>query len=123
MNLTLAKALDRWVGGALCRVIASARTLRDLVAPPQEIVEPRTLLLVKFWGLGNVVLLLPVIRSLRRRFPSARIVFVSLRRNQRLLDGCADLDARIYVDDSSGGRLVLSSVAGVLAARREAADL
>ena len=123
MNLSLAKAIDRHVGVVVCWFLAMLRALREFVAPREDLVEARTILLVKFWGVGNVVLLLPVIRLLRERHPQARLVFVSLARNRDVLESCAHLDARIYVDDRSVAALAWSLMTALLAARREHPDL
>ena len=123
MNLTLAKAVDRYVGWAVCMLLAGLRFLRELVAPRSGTVEVRTILAVKFWGLGNVVLLLPVLRRLRERYPAARIVFVSLARNRELLESCGSLDRRIYVDDRGPFRLLGTFLAAAGSSFRERPDL
>lgn len=123
MNLSFAKAVDRYAGLAICHVLAAARALRGLVAPRQELLEPRTILLVKFWGLGNIVLLLPVIRLLRKRFPESRIVFVSLARNRDLLEQCEEIDIRLYVRDDGVLSLAGTLLATWFRARRARPDL
>lgn len=123
MNLTAAKAADRWLGAVLCRVIALWRTLREFVAPHEDLVQARTILLVKLWGLGNIVLLLPVVRLLRERHPDARLVFVSLARNRELLDACEDLDDRIYIRGDGAIALFVSLLAAVVRARRASPDV
>jgi ADP-heptose:LPS heptosyltransferase len=123
VNLTLAKAVDRYAGMAVCLFLAGLRFLRELVAPRSGTVEVRTILCVKFWGLGNVVLLLPVLRRLRERYPAARIVFVTLARNRELIEACPTVDRRIYVDDRGPLRLLGSYLAAAGAAFRERPDL
>lgn len=123
MNLTLAKAVDRHAGMAVCAVLAGLRFVRELVAPRTDTVEVRTILCVKFWGLGNVVLLLPVLRSLRQRYPAARIVFVTLARNREILESCPHVDRRVYVDDRGPLRLLGTYLAAACRAFRERPDL
>ena len=123
MNLTFAKAADRYGGTLVCYALAGLRMLREMIAPRDSLVEVRTILLVKFWGLGNIVLLLPVIRALRKRYPDARIVFVSLARNRELLEVCPDLDERIYVDDGNLFKLGASLTAAAYRINRERPDL
>ncbi len=123
MNLTFAKAVDRYVGMALCAGLALGRQVREMVSSSDRMVSPDTILLVKFWGLGNIVLLLPVLRLLRRRFPDSRIVFVSLARNRELLDACADVDERVYVDDRNGLKLMTTLIAAAVRARRVHPDV
>jgi ADP-heptose:LPS heptosyltransferase len=123
MNLSLAKAVDRYLGIAICHVLAAGRSVREMIRPRRELLEPRSILLVKFWGLGNVVLLLPVIRLLRRRYPEARIVFVSLARNRSLLDQCEEIDTRLYVRDDGLVTLVWTLISTLIRARRTRPDL
>jgi ADP-heptose:LPS heptosyltransferase len=123
VNLTLAKAIDRYAGMLMCWALALLRTARDVVAPQRELLEPHTILLVKFWGLGNMVLLLPVLRALRKRFPEAHIVFVTLARNRDLLDECDAVDERLYVQDSGLVALACSLFATIRSARRSRPEL
>jgi ADP-heptose:LPS heptosyltransferase len=123
VNLSFAKAVDRYAGVAVGAVLVGLRGLREFVAPREDLVEAHTILLVKFWGLGNIVLLLPVVRLLRERYPAARIVFVSLARNRELLDACPHLDERIYVDDRNALALAVSLLRAALRARRASPDL
>jgi heptosyltransferase-3 len=123
MNLSLAKAVDRYVGIAVVHFLAALREVREYVAPREDLVEAKSILLVKFWGLGNIVLLLPVIRMLRERYPKARITFVTLARNRDLLDACPHVDERIYVDDRGALRLAWSLLRAVMRARRVKPDM
>jgi ADP-heptose:LPS heptosyltransferase len=123
VNLSLAKAVDRYVGILVCYTLVALRELREYVAPRGDVVEAKSILLVKFWGLGNIVLLLPVLRLLRERHPDARITFVSLARNREILDACPHVDRRIYVDDRNVFTLLSSLVAAVFRAGGERPDL
>ncbi len=123
MNLSLAKFVDRWVGIAVCRVLAGLRTLREMIAPRTGVVEVRTIVCIKFWGLGNIVLLLPVLRLLRERYPEARILFISLDRNREILDACPHVDRTIYVNDRGPLRLIATYLAAAFRGWRERPDL
>jgi heptosyltransferase III len=123
VNLSLAKAADHYVGMAVCGVLAGLRFARELVAPRTGTVRVRTILCIKFWGLGNVVLLLPVLRRLRLRHPDARIVFVTLRRNRDLLEASPWVDRCVYVDDGGPLRLLASYLLACWRAWRERPDL
>jgi ADP-heptose:LPS heptosyltransferase len=123
VNLSLAKAIDRYLGIAVCYLLVALRELREYVAPREDLVEAKSILLIKFWGLGNIVLLLPVVRLMRARYPDARIVFVSLKRNRDILDACPHLDRRIYVNDRNAITLMWTLVAAVFRAARARPDL
>lgn len=123
MSLSLAKAVDRYVGILVVYFLALLREIREYVAPREDLVLAKSILLVKFWGLGNVVLLLPVVRLLRERFPTAKITFVTLSRNRELLEACPHLDGRIYVNDRNVFTLLSSLATAVFRARRVKPDL
>src|SRR3989442_11320353 len=93
MDLRAARYIDKWVGLGICaalfaferttgplrgRQIAPRRatTPPPLRRPPRP--APRRILAIKFYGLGNVVMLLPVIQALQRRYQEAEIDFLTL---------------------------------------------
>jgi heptosyltransferase I len=62
------------------------------VSPPTATGDPERILLVRTSALGDIVLSLPVLTALRRRFPAARIGWVVDEAFAPLLDGHAHLD-------------------------------
>jgi len=83
MSFFRAKLLDRYFGGLLLRLLRPLRR-RAATGPVHEIV------VVKFWGVGNAAMLLPVLRALRRRYPDARLTALTLAHNRELFAQVAD---------------------------------
>jgi heptosyltransferase-2 len=54
--------------------------------------EPQTILVVRLSALGDIVLSLPTVESLRDRFPRARIVFLARDPEGRVLEGVRAID-------------------------------
>ncbi len=54
--------------------------------------DPQTILVVRLSALGDIVLSLPTLESLRDRFPQARIVFLARDPEGRVLDGVRAID-------------------------------
>ena len=116
MNLALAKAIDRGVGGAVARLVAAVDALVDLVSRPRPpIEEVRCVVVTKLWGIGNWALLRPVVLDLRARFPAARFHVVTLESNLPLVRDLAD---EVHVVRPRG---LLRTAADVLRARRRLA--
>jgi len=90
MNLGLAKALDRVLGGLAGRAVGFADAVRDALSPPPPVERVEHLLVSKFWGLGNWALLRPVVRDLRARWPAARLTIATLAANRVLVEDLAD---------------------------------
>lgn len=122
MNLAFAKALDRVVGGACARVVAGLDAVASLVGrAPAPIAEVRSLVVVKFWGVGNWALLRPAVAALRARWSGARVTVVTLEANLPLV---ADLADRVLSVRAHGLASTAHDLARALAAlRREAPEL
>ena len=119
MNLDAARYIDRWVGvvahlGLYGVGRATGRRLAPLRAttPPVEgrtWAPPRRLLGIKFYGLGNIVMLLPTLRELRAEFPGIEIDFLTLPANAPLLARTGLVDRILTVDLASFPRFVQSA--------------
>nr|MBC8204653.1 glycosyltransferase family 9 protein [FCB group bacterium] len=71
--------------------------LRDIF-PQKESREPyKRILLVKFWGIGNIVRLSPTLKAIRARFPEAKITFITLNRNRGIYEDCGLYDEALYL--------------------------
>jgi ADP-heptose:LPS heptosyltransferase len=90
VNLQAAKLVDRWLGAVALRVLRPWRIARDLLGDPRELQSVREVAAVKFWGVGNAALLLPLLDKLKRRYPAARLTVVTFESNRAVLEGAAD---------------------------------
>jgi ADP-heptose:LPS heptosyltransferase len=99
-NYNLARRIDSWFGPLLCGALFLVSRLRArLGGPPQPTLrattppdpgaappDPRRILVIKCYGLGNVVMLLPVLAALRHGLPRAQVDFLTLEENRPLLE-------------------------------------
>ncbi|MBF0531827.1 MAG: glycosyltransferase family 9 protein [Candidatus Omnitrophica bacterium] len=58
--------------------------------------EVREILCIKLWGLGNLIVIYPLIEKLKARFPQARITFITFDLNRGFLDDDQSLDRVVY---------------------------
>jgi ADP-heptose:LPS heptosyltransferase len=123
MNLELGKIVDRWIGIPLVQAAGFLSRLRALVSPPPSLDRVRTIVGVKLWGVGNAVLLLPVLTAVRRRFPDARFVFVTLRGSEAILAANGSVDEVIPIDVGGPFRFLRSAFDAVRRLRRLSPDL
>lgn len=98
MKISTMKWIDRWVGLLACGLL---RVLGFIIPrrAPQKI---ERILVIKFWGMGSLILALPVFRALRSAYPEAKIGFATLSRNQEFLELLKISDQEIYLKLSSG---------------------
>jgi len=115
VRVSLAKLLDRRLGGIALRLARPARLARDLFTGDGQIRAVREIAVVKFWGIGNAALLLPLLHGLKRRYPAARLTVVTLEQNAPVLRGAAD---RVLTVRFSRAPVDLLAVAASLRRRR-----
>jgi ADP-heptose:LPS heptosyltransferase len=94
MNLHLARYIDRWVGLPLCFLLYGTARLTGerlpalgATTPPGDraLPRPRRVLGIKFYGLGNIAMILPVLQELRAQWPDVEIDVLTLPGNTTLL--------------------------------------
>jgi len=120
-----ALAIDKHVGRPLCGILYLGRRffLRKRKPPlPDERVTK--VLVVKMWGMGSIVLATPLIEEIHRRYPNARVDFLSLQENFPILGLYPGIDRILTIDLSRGIPLFLvHTVRTLLRLRRERYDL
>jgi len=131
MNLNYARYVDKWIGLAICLVLfcfdrvlgrffgRHIPSLLSTTPPPldAEPPRPRRILCIKFYGLGNAIMLLPVLEALRRRHPGAELDFLTLNGNVPLLERSGVL-TRVRALDVAGLATFLRTLAAELGAIR-----
>ena len=84
LSFTRMRAMDRYVGGFLCRCfgVLNAGERRIKRHLPEEPLQLRKILVMKYFGMGSLMLASPMVRALRRRYPTARIDLLTSEQNR-----------------------------------------
>ncbi len=86
---------DHRLGVVACLALQPLRGLRRIkraFLQPREDSAAARVLLIKFWGIGSLQLLVPAVRALRERHPTARIELLTLRQNDAFARGLGAFD-------------------------------
>jgi heptosyltransferase III len=118
MSVERSKVLDRMLGGALLGALRPWKAAMDLAPGYPKLRAVREIVAVKFWGIGNAALLLPVLRDLKARHGGARLTVVTLKGNEPLFEGVSDRTLSVRMTPVHGACLDLLRVAGTLRASR-----
>lgn len=99
MNIRTMKAIDRYVGGPLCLLLDFCQRLRSPFLR-HETRPLRRILLMKFFGLGSILLATPMLRAIRLRHPEASIGFLTFAGNREMVErlGLADVIYTLRTD-------------------------
>lgn len=114
------RRLDRVLGDAACSVLATAHRLRKPFAEPRPI---RKIAVMKFFGMGSIIVASRSIAALRDRFPGAEIHFVTFKSNKGILDILGNTDHNHYVDPSTPQAFTKTTFEVAYALRRAQCDL
>jgi len=63
--------------------------------------EFNTIVISKYVGLGSIIQATPLIQTLRKRFPNAKIIFATRSSNQTLLKHISEIDEVMVIDDNN----------------------
>jgi len=80
------KVLDRYLGIPIISLLGAVSNRSKTAFNPSRI------LLIQISAIGDVILLTPVLRDIRRKFPKARVTMVTSAINQQLLKNCPYID-------------------------------
>jgi ADP-heptose:LPS heptosyltransferase len=120
MDVRLMRRLDRVLGDAACSVLATAHRIRKPFVTARPI---RKIVVMKFFGMGAIIVASRSLAALRDRFPDAEIHFVTFKSNQAILDILGMTDHNHYVDPSSPQAFTKTTLAVARDLRRAKCDL
>jgi len=115
------RRLDGILGNAACNVLATAHQLqRPFVSPRTSI---KNIAVMKFFGMGSIVVASKSLAALRDHYPGAKIHFVTFKSNAGVLDILGTTDENHYVDPSTPQAFVASTLKVARALRKAHCDL
>jgi ADP-heptose:LPS heptosyltransferase len=121
LDVRLMRRLDAVAGNLACSAFAFHKRI---TSPFQKSQRPvRKIVVMKFFGMGSIVVASPSLRALRDQFPGAEIHFVTFSSNRALLELLNLSDTNYYVDPSSAQTFAKSTLAVAAELRRADCDL
>lgn len=110
MNLKIKslKFLDKLIGGILifaCKIVPP-RNKKFYINGNNKQLDNLRILIIRPGGIGDAVLLLPAIRSLREKFVNSRIDILAENRNKGIFDICEHVNNLILYDSNPFKTLV-----------------
>ena len=117
MNWKLIRVIDAYAGIPLVYVLAGLRRVFSRTARRRAEPLVRTILLVKFWGIGNLFMMLPSVAALRRTYPCASIDLLTLESSRKAAE-CTNAFDRIATVNTRGVLDFLRTTGEVITALR-----
>ena len=99
MNIPIIKFIDYYLGIPLCFLLGLLYSIKDKIWLRSNTNRAlNKILLIKTWGLGNIIIMLPVLKAIRAKFPRARIVFLTLKGNRGIMEHNPFIDSFYLLD-------------------------
>lgn len=90
------RRLDRVIG-LLCYRLLTLRSFGEATSAAYGL-PVKKILCIKLWGLGNLVIIQPLLCKLKEQFPQAKLIFLTLAVNKDFIERIPQIDECIYVD-------------------------
>jgi lipopolysaccharide heptosyltransferase II len=111
LRIATMKAVDTHAGRLLCAALGLVRRARPKPLPGAGDPSVRRIAIVKFWGMGSIVLMTPAIALLREKYPGAKLTFVTQAANQDVIRLLSDVDDMLLLEVGRGPAAFLASLA------------
>ncbi len=89
------KAIDRYAGQVLCALLRTHDRLSSEQAAPKNLDR---ILVIKFWGMGGLILSVPVFKTLHRAYPDSQIHLATLASNREICEVLKLADSYQFLD-------------------------
>lgn len=120
LSFTKMRLMDRHLGSLLCGCFSLVnRIKRRSHRSPAEPLQLQKILVMKYFGMGSLILASPMVRALRQRYPNARIDLLTIEQNRVLTEILPVFD-QVHTVDTQSLSSVLRSMFVVLRRIRRA---
>lgn len=93
---------------------------RDHAITPENV---RVIVVAKLIGMGSILQAAPLLRALKRHYPGARLIFVTLHSNRELLRRLSCVDEILVLDDRSLLAMGMTTIRTIAALIRQRASM
>lgn len=122
MKFSLMRRIDFYVGFFLCEFLALIFKIRgrnkDLPPLPQSL-NNKKILIMKFLGFGSILMATPLMRELKRNYPSCEIHLITFEGNVPVCQSIPLIDKTLYLEKKSAWKFLSSLIKNLSLIRKE----
>lgn len=122
MNIRVMKAVDHYIGIPICFMLDFCQMVAGLF-PKKQTRPPKKILIMKYFGIGSILLASPLLRAIKRAYPAARIGFLTFAANQDIVTRLSLVDDIYPLRTGSPFHFLADLVTAVRTIRRERYDV
>ncbi len=100
MHINIIRKVDQYAGPVICRFLLLLKAFRPGTphANNNLKINPKNILIIKFFGLGSILLASPSLSLLKKKYPAAKITLFTLPENSRICKILPSIDEAICLD-------------------------
>lgn len=122
MNIELMKHFDELFGPVICLILHIYNAIRKIFIKP-NLLPVNKILLIKFFGMGSIVMMGPMIRALRNKFPNAKIAMLTFASNQEICELTGLFDDIVTIRTDSVLQTMWNLIKKIFVLRRKQFDI
>lgn len=122
MRMQTMRKIDWYIGIPLCYFFNILELFKRIFYSKKER-EIKKILVIKFLGIGSIILTSPAIQALKDKFPNAHIYFLTFYGNKEVLEIINLTDKNYYIDTSSISKFIFSTLKIIYRLRKENIDI
>ena len=123
MNLDFIRIIDKLFGHVIACMLCLCIYGKRMFPCGKESAQIKKILVVRFFGFGNLVLAFPTIKKISELFPDAKICLLTINKNKHLYDAVDFVDKTVYINVYSVKDFVFSLLRVFFYLRREKFDM
>lgn len=122
MKIKTMKIIDKYVGMPLSVFILFYEKLKRIFIKRKRPEKIKKILLLKFFGMGSIILSIPLINLIRKNFPDATITFLTFNQNRELTGILKLADKYYFLRNDTLFNFIIDIMKVIIKLRREKYD-
>lgn len=122
INLARMRWIDNYVGKPICYFLELYVWVKQLLPGKKE--KPiETILIAKYLGMGSIVLATPLIRSIKNKYPKAKLIFLTFHENEGLIKSLGLIDEVMVIKTGNLPVFLLGVMGALYRLRKKKIDV
>lgn len=118
MKMQLMRKIDWYVGVPVCYFLVIINKIKKFFLSKKND-EYKKILVIKFLGIGSIVLIAPTLRAIRDSFPKAEVYFLSFESNKGVVELIGLTDKNYFIKTNNIFTFLKSTIITVWQLRKE----
>jgi len=125
MKIRLMQIIDTYIGLPLCHFLNFVYSVKNNLRNQNHLDKKKVqkILLMKFWGMGSILLITPTIQAIKKKYPDSQITFLTFDENKDFIRLIKSIDDYIFMSKKHFLTFIVRIPLLILKIRREKFDL